>query len=191
MTHGVCEGLWLRSLLSDLGLSEDEPIRLYCDNKAAINIAHNPVQHDRTKHIEVDRHFVKENIEKGLEEETSQNTKARIITFLLRTSAMRILHWINHRDHATYEKLYGEEEMTPIVHSRQGLGGDADASRSMMRSYQHCAADPISTAPLRHGFMVGPRTNRIGPRPAHPQTLSSGHRAAPPWIHGRPHMAGC
>ncbi|KAK8945162.1 hypothetical protein KSP39_PZI008022 [Platanthera zijinensis] len=66
MAHGVCEGLWLRALLSDLGLVEEGSIRLYCDNKSAISIAHNPVQHDRTKHIEVDRHFIKENIERGI-----------------------------------------------------------------------------------------------------------------------------
>ena len=41
-------------------------MRLYCDNKAAINIAHNPVQHDRTKHVEIDRHFIKENITSGV-----------------------------------------------------------------------------------------------------------------------------
>ena len=39
---------------------------LYCDNKAAISIAHNPVQHDRTKHFEVDSHFIKEKIEESL-----------------------------------------------------------------------------------------------------------------------------
>ena len=44
----------------------DLPMKLYCDNKAAISIAHNSVQHDRTKHIEVDRHFIKENIEAGI-----------------------------------------------------------------------------------------------------------------------------
>ena len=38
-------------------------MKLYCDNKLAINIAHNPVQHDRTKHIEINRHFIKENLE--------------------------------------------------------------------------------------------------------------------------------
>jgi hypothetical protein len=32
---------------------------LFCDNKAAIDISHNHVQHDRTKHVEVDRHFIK------------------------------------------------------------------------------------------------------------------------------------
>jgi hypothetical protein len=43
MTHGVSEGLWLQRLLLELGLFEDKPIMLYCDNKAAINIANNPI----------------------------------------------------------------------------------------------------------------------------------------------------
>ena len=39
------------------------PIKIYCYNKVVISIAHNPVLHNRTKHIEVDKHFIKENIE--------------------------------------------------------------------------------------------------------------------------------
>ncbi|CAL8115745.1 unnamed protein product [Prunus armeniaca] len=54
MAQGVCKLLWLRRLLRDLGFGPQKPMDLYCDNKAAIAIAHNPVQHDRTKHVEVD-----------------------------------------------------------------------------------------------------------------------------------------
>ena len=39
---------------------------LYCENKATSNIAYNPVQHYRTKHIEIDRHFIKEKLCAGL-----------------------------------------------------------------------------------------------------------------------------
>jgi hypothetical protein len=38
-------------------------MQLFCDNKAAIDILHNPMQHDRTKHIEVNRHFIKEKLD--------------------------------------------------------------------------------------------------------------------------------
>lgn len=39
------------------------PIQLFSDNQAAINLAKNPVHHDRTKHVEIDRHFIKEKID--------------------------------------------------------------------------------------------------------------------------------
>ena len=66
MAQGVCELLWLKIILEDLKIKWEGPMRLYCDNKSAISTAHNPVQHDRTKHIEVDRHFIKEKLESGL-----------------------------------------------------------------------------------------------------------------------------
>ena len=66
MALGICELLWLKIILEDLKIQWEAPMRLYCDNKSAISIAHNPVQHDRTKHIEVDRHFIKEKLDSGL-----------------------------------------------------------------------------------------------------------------------------
>ena len=50
-------------LLEELEIIVQGSIRIHCDNKAAIAISHNPVHHDRTKHVEVDRHFIKEKIE--------------------------------------------------------------------------------------------------------------------------------
>jgi len=63
MTLGVCELLWIKNVLSDLGFKQNETMSVYYDNMSATTIAHNPVQHDRTKHVEIDRHFVKEKLE--------------------------------------------------------------------------------------------------------------------------------
>ena len=41
-------------------------MKIFCDNKAAISIAKNPVHHDKTKHVEIDRHFIKEKVEEGI-----------------------------------------------------------------------------------------------------------------------------
>ncbi|KAK4395809.1 Retrovirus-related Pol polyprotein from transposon RE1 [Sesamum angolense] len=62
---------------------QDNPIMLYCDNKAVCNIAHNLTQHDRTKHIETDRHFIKEKLEAKLIEiphVRSQDQLADVLT---------------------------------------------------------------------------------------------------------------
>ncbi|XP_021802743.1 uncharacterized protein LOC110746808, partial [Prunus avium] len=42
MAHGVCELQWIRRLLTELGFKPEKPIELHCDNKSAIDIAHNP-----------------------------------------------------------------------------------------------------------------------------------------------------
>ncbi|KAL1548050.1 Beta-galactosidase 8 [Salvia divinorum] len=60
------EILWLRRLLTEIGFPPKLKSQLFCDNKAAISISENPVQHDRTKHVEVDHHFIKENLEGGI-----------------------------------------------------------------------------------------------------------------------------
>jgi Reverse transcriptase (RNA-dependent DNA polymerase) len=63
MATAASEIIWLRLLLKELGHNSDNrSTTLFCDNKAAIHIATNPVFHERTKHIEVDCHFVREKV---------------------------------------------------------------------------------------------------------------------------------
>ncbi|RVW73726.1 Retrovirus-related Pol polyprotein from transposon RE2 [Vitis vinifera] len=65
MALATCELIWLRHLLRELRFGKDEQMKLICDNQAALHIASNPVFHERTKHIEVDCHFIREKIESG------------------------------------------------------------------------------------------------------------------------------
>ena len=44
--HGICEVLWIKRIVDELKVVSQSPIKAYCDNKAAISIAHNPVLHD-------------------------------------------------------------------------------------------------------------------------------------------------
>nr|GEW16427.1 hypothetical protein [Tanacetum cinerariifolium] len=59
--------LWMRTKLTDYGFHFDK-IPMYCDSKEAITIPCNPVQHSRTKHIDVRYHIIKEKVEKGIVE---------------------------------------------------------------------------------------------------------------------------
>ena len=65
MANSVCELLWVERILKELKMPINPPTKLYCVNKATISIANNPVQHDRTKQVEIDRHFIKEKIDCG------------------------------------------------------------------------------------------------------------------------------
>ena len=56
--------LWMQKLLHDYGICQ-EHLTIYCDNTSAINISKNPVQHSRTKHIEIRHHFIRELVKDG------------------------------------------------------------------------------------------------------------------------------
>lgn len=54
--------LWMKKMLSDFGI-EQGTMTVFCDNTSAINIFKNPVQHSRTKHIDIQHHFIRELVE--------------------------------------------------------------------------------------------------------------------------------
>ena len=60
-----CEALWLRKLLSGLFDEELSPTVIYCDNQSCIKLTENPVFYDRTKHIEIKYHFIRDWVQKG------------------------------------------------------------------------------------------------------------------------------
>ena len=94
MAHGVCELLWIRSVLKDLGIEYEKPMSLHCDNKAAIEIAQNPIQHDRTKHVEVDRQFIKENLDQNIIQFSFVQYEKQLVDMLTKEVSGKVFHGI-------------------------------------------------------------------------------------------------
>ena len=83
LKRGVSECRWLKHQLEDVGVYDESGIILYCDNQSALAIVKNPVQHDRTKHMAMNHHYLSENIERGIIRPTfipSTDQKADIFT---------------------------------------------------------------------------------------------------------------
>ena len=57
------EATWLKQLLTEMGVSLSDPIPVYFDSKSAMALIQNPVHHERSKHIEIRHHFVREKVE--------------------------------------------------------------------------------------------------------------------------------
>ncbi|XP_055800419.1 uncharacterized protein LOC129869855 [Solanum dulcamara] len=66
MAVEVAKLTWVYKLLKELNCHVSTHVTLYCDNQAAIQIASNPIFHERTKHIDIECHFVREKIKSGL-----------------------------------------------------------------------------------------------------------------------------
>jgi hypothetical protein len=66
LASATCELQWLSYLLADLQVHTDKSPALYCDSQSALHIASNPVFHERTKHLDIDCHIVREKLQAGL-----------------------------------------------------------------------------------------------------------------------------
>ncbi|KAK6143111.1 hypothetical protein DH2020_023459 [Rehmannia glutinosa] len=59
----TCDVLWLRSLLKELNIPQQKPTTVWVDNIGAVLLSVNPIHHSRTKHVEIDIHFIREKVE--------------------------------------------------------------------------------------------------------------------------------
>ena len=92
MAKGLCELLWLRRLLMEIGYSPNMEMNLFCDNKVAIDISQNPIQHDRTKHVEIDKHFIKQNLEEKIILFVFVKSEDQLADILTKAVSSRIFH---------------------------------------------------------------------------------------------------
>jgi hypothetical protein len=84
----VCHAIWLIRLLKEINLTQDVATPIYLDSKSAIELANNPVHHERSKHINVKFHFMREEVKKKnveLIHVTSEDQVADIFTKPLST----------------------------------------------------------------------------------------------------------
>jgi len=92
----ICELQWLTYLLEDFKVDFQQSATLYCDNKSALRIAVNPMFHERTKHIEIDCHIVREKVLSGLVKLLpipSTNQLDDVYTKVLMPGAFKFLHF--------------------------------------------------------------------------------------------------
>ncbi|GJW97524.1 retrovirus-related pol polyprotein from transposon TNT 1-94 [Tanacetum coccineum] len=87
------QALWMKQALIDYDVRLDD-VPIMCDNKGAIDLSKNPVQHSRTKHIEIRHHFLCDNVQKGhisIEKVSSVDNIADILTKPLKRESFNYL----------------------------------------------------------------------------------------------------
>lgn len=86
----------MKKLLSDYGIAQDTMV-VYCDNSSAIDISKNPVQHSKTKHIEIRYHFIRDLVQRkivALEYIPTKRQNAYIFTKPLNRSKFETLRQV-------------------------------------------------------------------------------------------------
>ena len=78
MANASSKIVWVVRLLEELGLTSLKPVTLHSDNMSALHIAQNPVYHQRTKHLKIDRHFTREKIMEGFLQVTYLPTSSQL-----------------------------------------------------------------------------------------------------------------
>jgi len=65
-TTSACQSVWLKNIMTQISFNLDVPIEIYVDNVSAINLEKNPVFHQRSKHIDIRYHFLRDQVGKNM-----------------------------------------------------------------------------------------------------------------------------
>jgi hypothetical protein len=94
MTSTTKEIVWLRWLLADMGIFFSHPTPMYCDNQSSIQIAHNSVFHERTKHIEIDFHLTRHHLKHGTISLPFVPSSLQIANFFTKAHSISRFHFL-------------------------------------------------------------------------------------------------
>lgn len=96
LANGTAEATWIQSLLKDLGVHQPRPPVLWCDNLGATYLTANPIFHARTKHIEVDFHFVREKVAMGALDVRFISSEDQLADGFTKPMTKHMLHNLRH-----------------------------------------------------------------------------------------------
>ena len=86
----IAELLWVDMAIKEMGIRRSKPIKIYIDNQAAKAMAENPVNHERTKHIDISYHFIREVVSSGLVDLRYIHTKQNVADLLTKATSRSI-----------------------------------------------------------------------------------------------------
>lgn len=108
LANATAEIMWVQTLLQELGVESPRAAKLWCDNLGAKYLSANPIFHARTKHIEVDFHFVRERVARKLLEIAYISTKDQVADGFTKAIPVRQMEMF--KNNLNLERVKIEEE---------------------------------------------------------------------------------
>lgn len=85
LANAASKTMWLLALFKELGFPLTAPPLLLCDNLGTTHLSFNPIQHSRMKHIQIDLHFVRDLVQKGILNVRHVHTKDQLVDLLTKS----------------------------------------------------------------------------------------------------------